>query len=76
MPAPLGKTAPEALPLKFSLIPTASDNLTQIQEARLNLGRALSARYVLQKSNAKTATWKMVRGGIGVNSTIPNLNKV
>ncbi len=71
LPAPLGKTAPEALPLKFSLIPTASDNLTQIQEARLNLGRALSARYVLQKSNAKTATWKMVRGGIGVNSTIP-----
>ncbi len=71
LPAPLGKSAPEALPLKFSLIPTSSDNLNQTQEARLNLGRALSARYVLQKPNTKTATWKMVRGGIGVNSTIP-----
>ena len=71
LPAPLGKSAPEALPLKFSLIPTASDNLNQTQEARVNVGRALSARYVLQKPNTKTATWKMVRGGIGVNSTIP-----
>ena len=71
LPAPLGKSAPDALPLKFSLIPTSSDNLNQTQEARLNLGRALSARYVLQKPNTKTATWKMVRGGIGVNSTIP-----
>ncbi|MEY3580456.1 MAG: hypothetical protein RI984_1560 [Pseudomonadota bacterium] len=71
LPAPLGKSAPEALPLKFSLIPISSDNLNQTQEARLNLGRALSARYVLQKPNTKTATWKMVRGGIGVNSTIP-----
>ena len=71
LPAPLGKSASEALPLKFSLIPTASDNLNQTQEARVNVGRALSARYVLQKPNTKTATWKMVRGGIGVNSTIP-----
>ena len=71
LPAPLGKSASESLPLKFSLIPTSSDNLNQTQEARLNLGRALSARYVLQKPNTKTATWKMVRGGIGVNSTIP-----
>jgi len=71
LPAPLGKSAPEALPLKFSFIPTPSDNLNQTQEARVNVGRALSARYVLQKPNTKTATWKMVRGGIGVNSTIP-----
>lgn len=71
LPAPLGKSASEPLPLKFSLMPTGSDHLMQSQEARLSLGRSVSARYVLQKPNTKTATWKMVRGGIGVNSTIP-----
>ena len=72
LPAPLGKSAPEALPLKFSLLPApSSDNLMQYQEARLNLGRSVSARYLLQKPNAKAASWKMSRGGIGVNSTIP-----
>ncbi len=72
LPAPLGKSAAESMLLKFSLLPTAtSDNFMQYQEARINLGRSVSARYLLQKPNTKSASWKMSRGGIGVNSTIP-----
>ena len=72
LPAPLHKSANEAMPLRFSLTPLALyDELTQSEEIRINLGKAFAARYVRQRSVAKNAPWKLVRGGIGANVPVP-----
>lgn len=70
-PAPLRKAANESLPLRFELIPLPSSDSTVLRdEMKLSLGAAISARYERQKS-ADKATWKVVRGGIGVNVPAP-----
>lgn len=72
LPVPLRKSAYEYLPLRFTLAPMAMyDELTQSEDIRINLGKAVAARYVRQRSVAKNATWKLVRGGIGVNMPVP-----
>lgn len=71
-PAPLGKAQPDAMPLRVGLSPLISaDPTVQQEEIRINLGRAISARYLRQRVNAKNAPWKLVRGGIGVNQPPP-----
>lgn len=71
-PAPVGKAQAEAMPLRFALSPlNTTDSSVQQDEIRINLGKAISARYLRQRTNAKTAAWKLVRGGIGVNLPAP-----
>ncbi len=76
LPAPLQKSATEPLPLKVSLLPVAlNDATSQSEELRINLGRAVSARYLRQRPAAsRNAPWKLVRGGIGVNAPPPMLD--
>jgi uncharacterized protein (TIGR02099 family) len=72
LPAPLRKSANELMPLRFSLAPLAIyEELTQSEDIRINLGKSVTARYVRQRSVAKNAPWKLVRGGIGVNVPVP-----
>ncbi len=71
-PAPLGKSQAESMPLRFGLTPLVSaDPMVQQEEIRVNLGRSMSARYLRQRVNARSAPWKLSRGGIGVNMPAP-----
>ena len=71
-PAPLGKSQSDTMPLRFGLSPLVSpDSTVQQEEIRINLGRSISARYLRQRVNSRSAPWKLVRGGIGVNLPAP-----
>ena len=71
-PAPLQKSASENWPLRMTLQPLpAPDGITPTEEIRISLGRNINARYLRQLSNSRNNTWRMVRGGIGVNTTAP-----
>lgn len=72
-PAPLKKSAADAMPLKFQILAlTPSNGTTWRDEIKLSLGSAVSARYLRQKSAGKNAPWQVVRGGIGVNVAAPD----
>lgn len=72
-PAPLGKAANDALPLRFDLTELPSDNAAVLRDGiKLSLGSAISASYVREKNTADPrAGWRVVRGGIGVNTAAP-----
>ena len=71
-PAPLRKAANESLPLKFEWVGVPSDDALHLRdEIRLALGTAITARYQRQKTIEKDAEWKVLRGGIGVNTPTP-----
>lgn len=71
-PAPLRKGAGEALPLKFELMGMPSnDALRMRDEIRLSLGTSIAARYAREKLTIKDSSWKVMRGGIGVNVPAP-----
>lgn len=71
-PAPLRKAANEPLPLKFELAGKPSDDALKLKdEIRLSLGNAISAQYFREKLLGKHESWKVVRGGIGVNVPAP-----
>ncbi|QRX81395.1 YhdP family protein [Glaciimonas sp. PAMC28666] len=71
-PAPLRKSANENLPLKFEWVGVPSnDPLFLRDEIRASLGTAIAARYQRQKSVDKDAEWKVLRGGIGVDTPVP-----
>lgn len=75
LPAPLQKATGETLPLRVAISPVGQfDNATQSEEIRVNLGRAISARYLQQRPASKNAPWKLVRGGIGVNTAPPTMD--
>ena len=71
-PAPLQKSASEIWPLRVMMQPLPSSDIagTQTEEIRVTLGRNLNARYLRQRPNTRAA-WRMVRGGIGVNTAAP-----
>ena len=71
-PAPLQKSATEIWPLRVMVQPMPSTDSagTQTEEIRVSLGRNLNARYQRQRPNPRAA-WRMVRGGIGVNTVTP-----
>ncbi len=72
LPSPLRKAGPESFPLRVAIAPsTILDNSTQAEEIRLTLGRNISARYLRTRPVSGNASWKLVRGGIGVNAPIP-----
>ncbi|MQA20388.1 YhdP family protein [Rugamonas rivuli] len=71
LPAPVRKAAPDALPVRFvltsALTPDAAGAVHD--DMRIALGGNIAARYQRQKTG-KTP-WKLVRGGIGVNTPAP-----
>ena len=71
-PTPLQKLPIESWPLRLTLQPLlAPDGITATEEIRISLGRNINARYLRQRSNARNGTWRMVRGGVGVNTAAP-----
>jgi uncharacterized protein (TIGR02099 family) len=71
-PAPLGKAGSESLPLKFELTSLPSNDASVLRdEIRLSLGSAIAARYERRKPAEKTAEWRVLNGGIGVNVPAP-----
>jgi len=73
LPAPLRKAAPESLPMRLLMTPsTVLDNATQAEEIRFTLGRNITARYLRTKPTTPNASWKMVRGSVGVNTPLPS----
>lgn len=71
-PAPLRKAANENMPLRFDLTSLPSGDASVLRdEMKLSLGSAISARYERQKNVDKAASWRVVRGGIGVNVPAP-----
>jgi uncharacterized protein (TIGR02099 family) len=73
LPAPLRKAANDAMPLKFELLGVPSDSSGALRDRiRLSLGSALAATYVREKNaNDPNASWRVVRGGIGINAPAP-----
>ncbi|MGZ3254704.1 MAG: YhdP family phospholipid transporter, partial [Burkholderiaceae bacterium] len=72
LPTPLRKTINEQLPLKFELSGLPSnEGATMQDEIKVTLGPTMTARYLRQKSTEKNASWRVVRGGIGVNMPAP-----
>ena len=73
LPVPLRKAALESFPLRVLIAPTTLlDNATQAEEIRITLGRNLAARYLRTRPMSSNASWKLLRGGIGVNTPIPS----
>ena len=72
LPAPLKKLVNETLPLKFEIVGMPGDDTLGLRdEIRVALGTAVSARYLRQKGLEKNATWRVLRGGIGINVPAP-----
>jgi len=71
-PAPLQKPTAESWPLRIMLQPLPPpDGITPTEEIRISLGRNINARYLRQRSSSGSNTWRMVRGGIGINTPAP-----
>jgi uncharacterized protein (TIGR02099 family) len=72
-PAPLGKAARDAMPLKFVQSGQASDNAALMRDSiQLSLGTSIAASYQRERSATETgAAWRVVRGGIGINTPAP-----
>lgn len=73
LPAPLQKAANETLPLRLTIAPLATSEALESEDIRVSLGRSISARYLRQRTPGKNATWRVLRGAIGVNApaTLP-----
>lgn len=71
LPAPVRKAAPDAMPVRFvltsALTPDAAGAIHD--DMRISLGNNIAARY--QRQKVGKAPWKLVRGGIGVNTPAP-----
>ncbi|HEY6774068.1 MAG TPA: YhdP family protein [Oxalicibacterium sp.] len=72
-PAPLRKAARDALPLKFVQSGVASDNAALSRDTiQISLGNMIAASYQRERNaNDPAASWRVVRGGIGVNVPPP-----
>ncbi|HWT72621.1 MAG TPA: DUF3971 domain-containing protein, partial [Oxalicibacterium sp.] len=73
LPAPLRKAAGDTMPLKFELVDAPSNNPAVLRDRiRLSLGSAITAGYVREKNAGDVhAAWRVVRGGIGINTPAP-----
>lgn len=69
-PAPLKKPVGESMPVKFIMTGNGANAAgLRSDEIRIALGTGLAARYQRQKQGKEP--WRLVRGGIGVNSPAP-----
>jgi uncharacterized protein (TIGR02099 family) len=73
LPAPVKKSMTDTMPLRFlltsGLTPDAGGLLHD--DIRISLGTSVAARYQRQKLSNSKQHWKLVRGGIGVNTPAP-----
>ncbi|RZT42614.1 YhdP family protein [Cupriavidus agavae] len=68
LPAPLGKTATQDMPLRVDLRPVASrTGAAGLDELSVQLGSANSARYLLRRGESV----EVVSGGIGIGQAAP-----
>ena len=67
LPAPVGKSAVQAMPLRVELKP-GNAGASSPDTLSVQLGQAIQARYELQRA---AGNLKVVRGGIGVNQPVP-----
>ncbi|MES2024038.1 MAG: YhdP family protein [Pseudomonadota bacterium] len=71
-PAPLNKAAKDAMPLKFEQTGLSANATTMRDAIKLSLGSAITGSYTREKSaNDPTANWRVLYGGIGVNTPAP-----
>lgn len=70
LPAPLRKTAGDALNLRVTQASVQNDDGMR-DEIKVSLGNTLFAKYQRQKSNEAGGIWRVLRGGIGVNVSAP-----
>ena len=69
-PAPLKKAAPDSLPLKFVLNASLPNDAGLARDdIKLALGATMAARYQRQRQGREP--WRVLRGGIGVNTPAP-----
>ncbi|WP_017878627.1 YhdP family protein [Janthinobacterium sp. CG3] len=69
-PVPAKKAAPDSLPLKFVLSGGAANEAGLMRDdIRIALGGGIAARYQREKQGGEA--WRVVRGGIGVNTPAP-----
>ncbi|MGO4328299.1 YhdP family protein [Cupriavidus sp. 2TAF22] len=66
LPAPLGKSAAQAVPLRVELRPAAAR--AGVEELLVQYGNALNARYLLRRNAEST---EVVAGGIGIEQPAP-----
>jgi uncharacterized protein (TIGR02099 family) len=75
LPAPLKKSVAEPMPLKFVLSGgAAGENGVEHDDIRIALGASVNARYQREKQTTAQngrAPWRLLRGGIGVNTPAP-----
>ena len=74
MPAPLIKPMADILPVRLEINPDLTDLSSSNQfhdEIKLTVGSLLNARYQRKKSREKYASWKVIRGGIGIFAPAP-----
>ncbi|WP_325512547.1 YhdP family protein [Oxalicibacterium sp.] len=72
-PAPLGKAAKDAMPLKFVQSGQTSDNAALARDTiQISLGTSIAASYQRERSTTDSgAAWRVARGGIGINTPAP-----
>ncbi|WP_293780598.1 YhdP family protein [uncultured Oxalicibacterium sp.] len=75
-PAPLHKDARDALPLRFVQSGGAVENGTMSRDTiRVNLGNVIAANYQRERvPGPNGASWRVARGGIGINAAPPEPN--
>ncbi|TFW19098.1 YhdP family protein [Duganella callida] len=71
LPAPVKKSPLDAMPLRFVLTSALNPDAAGLlhDDIRIGLGNGIAARYQRQKQPKQH--WKVVRGGIGVNTAAP-----
>jgi uncharacterized protein (TIGR02099 family) len=72
LPAPMHKAPNDAMPLKFELATAPSDSAVLRDSIKISLGSTMAASYLREKNATdNNASWRMVRGGVGVNTPVP-----
>src|SRR5690606_33650276 len=72
-PAPLRKAAKDALPLKVEQASLPSEHAAAMRDnIKFALGSSITASYLREKNASDpAANWRVVHGGIGVNTPAP-----
>jgi uncharacterized protein (TIGR02099 family) len=71
LPAPVKKSQTDSMPVRFVLASGLTQDAGGLlhDDIRITLGNSIAARY--QRQKASKQHWKLVRGGIGVNTPAP-----
>ncbi|GGC10180.1 DUF3971 domain-containing protein [Oxalicibacterium flavum] len=71
-PSPLQKNARDPLPLRYVQSGVPSDDAAVLRDTvRISLGSTIASLYQRERSSEPGASWRVVRGGIGINAPLP-----